>query len=287
MRLKIKFQTIFIEYLLMALGAMIMSAGLIFFLVPARIAPGGVSGLATVLYHVWGLPVGLMMLVFNIPLFLLGLKILGKSFGVRTLFAFTVVSLSYDFFDQVLHFQAATNDPLLAAAFGGIILGVGLGMVFRAKGTTGGSDILGQIIHKYSNISIGMGIMLVDFFVISFAGLIFGQVNLALYGFISLYASSKVIDLVIGGFDYARSLYIITDKQNEIINAVTRDLNRGGTLIRGVGFYTRQERNILFTVVTRKEVSTVRQIVHQIDPQAFVIISNVYEVLGEGFRPRV
>lgn len=276
-----------LEYLALGLGAIIMSLGLILFLVPAKIAPGGVSGLAMVLHHFFGLPVGVMMLVFNIPLFLIGLKSLGKRFGARTAFAFSVVSVAYDVCDQFLHLEPATTDPLLASVFGGIVLGFGLGIVFRAKGTTGGSDILGQIINKYSNISVGIGIMIVDFFVISFAGLAFHDVTLALYGFISLYASSKVIDIVLDGFDYARSLYIITEKQNEIINAITRDLSRSGTMITGTGFYTRKARNILFIVVTRKEVATVRQLVERIDPNAFVIISNVHEVLGQGFRPRV
>jgi len=287
MSIQLKMKTIIFEYLIIIAGAIVVTAGLILFLVPAKIAPGGVSGLAMVLHHLFGFPVGMTMLVFNIPLFLLGLKTLGKRFGMRTVFAFTTVSLVYDLFDHVFHLQPATTDPLLAAVFGGIVLGLGLGIVFRAKGSTGGSDILGQVIHKYSNVSVGIGILMVDFFVISLAGLAFHNVSLTLYGFISLYASSKVIDVVLDGFDYARSLYIVSEKQNEIINTITRDLNRGGTVISGTGFYTRKERNILFTVVTRKEVATIRQTVQQIDPNAFIIISNVHEVLGEGFRPRV
>ncbi|MBN1350466.1 YitT family protein [candidate division KSB1 bacterium] len=275
------------EYLGITLGAVLVSLSLLLFLVPAKIAPGGVSGLAMVFYHLFGLPVGVMMLCFNIPLFLIGIKLLGKRFGVRTLFAFTGVSLVYDFIDTFYKVQPATKEPLLAAVFGGIILGLGLGLVFRMKGTTGGSDILGQIIHKYSNVSLGIGIMIVDFVVISLAGAAFKDITLALYGFISLYASSKVIDLVLDGFDYARSIQIISSQKDEIIAAITEEMGRGGTEIRGVGFYTKEERNILFTVVTRKEVATVVQTIKQIDPNAFVIISNVHEVLGEGFRPRV
>jgi uncharacterized membrane-anchored protein YitT (DUF2179 family) len=275
------------EYLAISFGAMLTALALILFLVPAKIAPGGVSGLGMIFYHSFGLPVGWTMLAFNIPLFILGVKVLGKQFGSRTAFAFSLVSIGYEFFDQVLNLQPATNDPLLSAVFGGIVLGIGLGIVFRAKGTTGGSDILGQVIHKFSNISIGIGILIVDFFVISFAGLAFHDVTLALYGFISLYASSKIIDIVMDGFDYARSLYIISDKQNEIIDVITNDMQRGGTLITGKGFFTGQERNILFTVVTRKEITTIHQIVKEIDPKAFIIISNVHEVLGEGFRPRI
>lgn len=285
MRQKIK--TIVYEYIGLAAGSAIMSLGLVLFLIPGKIAPGGVSGIGIVLYHLFNLPVGVVMLLFNIPLFILGLKILGKQFGARTFFAFLTVSVTTDFFDKGLQLGAATENLLLTSIFGGILLGIGLGIVFRFKGTTGGSDIIGQIIHKYTNLTVGTSILIVDFFIISFAGFAFRDVNLALYGFISLYFSSKVLDVLLDGFDYARSFYIISDKQTEIIEAITKEMGRGGTEILGNGFYTRQERNILFTVVTRKEVATLRQIVRQIDPSSFVIIANVHEVLGEGFRPRI
>ena len=276
-----------IDYLMITFGSTLVALSLILFLVPAKIAPGGVSSIAMILFHLFKLPVGMVMLIFNIPLFIAGIKTLGKRFGPRTVYAFTMVSLIYEFFDKVCGLEAATTDKLLASVFGGIVLGFGLGIVFRSQGSTGGSDIVGQIIHKYTNVSVGIGIMMIDFIVISFAGFAFQDITLALYGFISLYASSKVVDITLDGFDYARSFYIISEKQNEIIRAITHDLNRGGTIIPGIGFYTRKARNILFIVVTRKEVETVRQTVKKIDPNAFVIISNVHEVLGEGFRPRV
>ncbi|MCD6205038.1 MAG: YitT family protein [Candidatus Marinimicrobia bacterium] len=285
--MKQKIKTIVYEYFGLAFGSAIMSLGLVLFLIPGKIAPGGVSGIGIVLHYLFNLPVGVVMLLFNIPLFILGLKVLGKQFGPRTLFSFIFLSLITDFFDKVLHLGAATDNLLLTSIFGGILLGIGLGIVFRFKGTTGGSDIVGQIIHKYSNITVGTAILIVDFFIISFAGIAFKDINLALYGFISLYFSSKVLDVILDGFDYARSFYIISEKQDEIIEAITREMGRGGTEIYGRGFFTRKERNILFTVVTRKEVTYLRQLVKQIDPDSFVIISNIHEVLGEGFRPRV
>jgi len=285
--MKQKMKSIVFEYIGLAVGSTIMSLGLVLFLIPGRIAPGGVSGIGIVLHYLFNLPVGLIMLLFNIPLFILGLKVLGTQFGPRTFFSIIFVSVTTDFFDKILHLGAATENLLLTSIFGGILLGIGLGIVFRFKGTTGGSDIIGQIIHKYSNMTIGTSILFVDFFIISFAGLAFHDVNLALYGFISLYFSSKVLDVILDGFDYARSFYIVTEKQDAIIEAITQEMGRGGTEIFGNGFYTRKERNILFTVVTRKEVATLRQIVQQIDPVAFVIIANVHEVIGEGFRPRV
>jgi len=285
--MKQKIKTIVYEYFGLAFGSAIMSLGLVLFLIPGKIAPGGVSGIGIVLHYLFNLPVGVVMLLFNIPLFILGMKVLGKQFGPRTLFSFIFLSLITDFFDKVLHLGAATDNLLLTSIFGGILLGIGLGIVFRFKGTTGGSDIVGQIIHKYSNITVGTAILIVDFFIISFAGIAFKDINLALYGFISLYFSSKVLDVILDGFDYARSFYIISEKQDEIIEAITREMGRGGTEIYGRGFFTRKERNILFTVVTRKEVTYLRQLVKQIDPDSFVIISNIHEVLGEGFRPRV
>jgi len=287
MAIKQKIKSIVFEYCGLMIGSVIMALALVFFLIPAKIAPGGVSGLAIVLYHLFDLPVGLLMLLFNIPLFILGLRLLGKQFGPRTLFSFIVVSLVTDFCDTVLRLDAATTDPLLASIFGGVVLGIGLGVVFRFKGTTGGSDIVGQIINKYSNVSVGVGILIVDFFVITFAGLVFRNINLALYGFISLYFSSKVLDLILDGFDYARAFYIISEKQDEIIALITQDMGRGGTEISGSGFYTRKERNVLYTVVTRREVATLRQEIQKIDPRAFVIITNVHEVIGEGFRQRI
>ncbi len=274
------------EYVMIGMGSIIMSLGLVIFLAPAKIAPGGVSGLAIVLYHSFNLPMGIMMLIFNIPLFIMGIKILGKKFGSRTLYAFILLSVATDLFNKFLPAQSSVTEPLLASIFGGIILGAGLGLVFRFKGTTGGSDIVGQIINKYTDLSIGTSIMLVDFFIISIAGLAFRDINLALYGFIGLYFSSRVIDLIIDGFDYARSFYIVSEKKDEIMDAIIKEMGRGGTLLDGKGFYTRKKRDLLFTVCTRKEVGGLKELVLNIDPDAFIIVNNVHEVIGEGFRRR-
>jgi uncharacterized membrane-anchored protein YitT (DUF2179 family) len=176
MAIKQKIKAIVFEYCGLAVGSVVMALSLVFFLIPAKIAPGGVSGLAIVLHYLFNLPVGMVMLVFNIPLFILGVKLQGKQFGPAHVFSFVLVSVVTDIFDKIMHVQAATTDPLLASIFGGVVLGIGLGIVFRFKGTTGGSDIVGQIINKYSNVSVGTGILIVDFFVISFAGLAFHNV---------------------------------------------------------------------------------------------------------------
>ena len=275
------------EYFIIAIGSVIMSLSLVLFLGPAKIAPGGVSGLAIIVYNIFEIPMGITMLVLNIPLFLMGLKLLGAKFGPRTFFSFTIVSIATDFFDKYMHVKAATDDPLLAAIFGGVVIGAGLGIVFREKGTTGGSDIVGQVINKYTNMSVGTGIMIIDFFIITISGLAFKDINIALYGFISLFFGARVIDIMIDGFDYARAFYIISDKYEEIIQVINNEMDRGGTMLHGEGIYTGADRKVIFAVVTRKEVAKLRELVVDVDPDAFVIISNIHEVLGNGFRRRL
>ena len=287
MKIKQNLRTVFFEYMVIAFGSIVMSLSLVLFLGPAKIAPGGVSGLAIVVYNIWGIPMGITMLVLNIPLFLIGLKLLGRKFGPRTFYSFTIVSIATDLINKYAHLKPATEDPLLAAIFGGVVIGAGLGIVFRFKGTTGGSDIVGQVINKYSNMSVGTGIMAIDFFIITIAGLAFQNINLALYGFISLFFSARVIDIMIDGFDYARAFFIISDKQEEITKLINEKMDRGGTLLHGQGIYTGEVREVIFAVVTRKEVTKLRNLVKEIDPKAFMIISNIHEVLGNGFRTRL
>lgn len=275
------------DYLAIAVGTLLMSLALVLFLSPSRIVAGGVSGLAIITKQLWNFPLGVVMILVNVPLYIAGLKILGKSFGVRTFYAFTLFSIFTDIFDKVLKLEPATDNILLAAIFGGVMLGLGLGIVFRFQGTTGGSDIVGQIINKYSNLSVGTSIIIVDFFIILSAGIIFGNINLALYGLISLYLSGQIIDMIIDGLDYARSFYIITKKDQEIKEMVLESMDRGGTVLKGEGFYTIEEKDVLFIVVTLKEVYALRQRVREIDPDAFIIIADVHEVLGHGFRPRI
>ena len=284
---KHNWKRIIFEYTMIAIGSVIMSCSLVLFLGPAKIAPGGVSGLAVIVYNIFNIPMGITMLVLNIPLFFIGLKLLGPKFGSRTFFSFTIVSIVTDIMDKYLKLKPATEEPLLAAIFGGVVIGMGLGIVFRNKGTTGGSDIVGQVINKYSNISVGTGIMIIDFFIISISGIAFQNINLALYGFIGLFFGTRVIDIMIDGFDYARAFYIISDKHEEMITIINNKMDRGGTLLHGQGIYTGEDREVLFAVVTRREVATLREMVKDIDPKAFVIISNIHEVLGNGFRSRI
>lgn len=269
------------EFLGVTAGSLITALGLVFFLIPLKIAAGGVSGLATVVFYVFKWPVGLTMLLINIPLFLLSLRELGIRFGLKTLYGTIALSVFTDLIGPYV--TPPTENVLLASVYGGAITGLGMGIVFRAGGSTGGTDLGARLINKFFRISVGQGLLIIDAFVITLAGIVFG-IELALYALISLYITSHVIDLVQEGFGYAKAALIISSRHEEIGQAILYQLNRGATVLRGKGLYTNQERDVILTVITRAEVSKVKALVSQIDPRAFVIVTNVHEALGEGFK---
>ncbi|GFN22740.1 YitT family protein [Thermanaeromonas sp. C210] len=269
------------SYIGITAGCFLTGLGLVLFLVPNKIAAGGVSGLATVLYHIIGVPVGLTMLVLNVPLFMAGLKVLGLRFGVKTLYGTVALSLLTDALSLVL--RPATFDSLLAAIYGGILTGVGLGVVFRSGGSTGGTDLAALLFRRFTSLSAGMGLLVVDALVIALAGIVFGM-ELALYALLALFLASRAIDTVQEGGGFAKAAVIISDHSAEIARRILTDLDRGATGICGRGVYTNRGRELLLVVVQRAEVTRLKNLVAEVDPRAFVIVSNVHEVLGEGFR---
>lgn len=275
------------DLLLVLGGAALVGLSYVFFLIPHHIVPGGVGGLSIILNHFLHTPVGLVIIVLNIPIFAMGIKGLGMGFGAKSVLGMVASALFIDLFNYILHLPSLTQNPILAAVYGGISLGAGLGIAFRGKGSTGGTDIIGQLINRYSNISTGMGILLVDFLIISIAGLSFGSAELALYGYLALYLSSRVIDFVLEGWGYARAVLIISRNGDGVSQAIMEQLNRGVTRVPGHGVYTQAEMDLLFCVVTKREVPEMRRLIQEIDSEAFVVIADVYEVLGRGFRPRL
>ncbi|NLK00626.1 MAG: YitT family protein [Clostridia bacterium] len=269
-----------LEYGLITLGCLITAVGLDMFLVPNRIASGGVSGLATITFHLFGLPVGLVMLALNIPLFLASIKILGPQFGLKTLYGFFVLSVFIDTLSPIT--KSPTSDPVLAALFGGIMSGLGLGIVFKAGGTTGGTDLAAQLIRKFFKTTTGQGLFMVDGLVILLAGMAF-TIELALYALIAVFIATKIIDLVQEGVG-SKAALIISNNTTDIAESVMSQLGRGATLMEGVGAYTLENKGILLTVVGRWEVTRLKTLVSETDPAAFVIVADVHEVLGEGFK---
>jgi uncharacterized membrane-anchored protein YitT (DUF2179 family) len=299
------------DYFFIILGSAIMGLGIGVFLVDAKVVPGGVSGLSMTVHYLSGgqIPVGIMMWVFNIPLFIWGVKELGKQFGARTFVGFTVSSFFVDFFRGqfpfiggiALHHEPSVinlvqNDFLLAVLSGGVLMGVGLGVIFKFRGTTAGSDVFAAVAQKRFGIKPGQTFMMIDFFVISLAGIVIQlkdlsvdrpALTLTLYAFVLLFVSSRIVDVIIDGFDYARSATIISLKPDEIADYILNNLSRGGTSFYGRGLYLKQDRQILYAVLGRHEMTKLARHVKEIDPSAFIIVNNVHEVLGEGFRPRI
>lgn len=278
-----KFQSVW-DLVGITIGSFITAVGLVAFLIPNKIAAGGVSGLATILYYLFKFPVGITMFVINIPLLLLCMKELGMKFGIKSLYGTFVISFFVDF-AAVFITKPWTTEPLLAVVYGGVLSGLGLGIVFRSRGTTGGTDLAAALIHKFAKISLGYSLFVIDAMVIVLAGIVF-NVEQALYALIAVFITSKMIDVVQEGISYDKAALIISEKYEIISKELLKKMERGATSFKSKGVYTEKEREVLLCVVTQSEVSTLKSIVYSIDPKAFVIVSNVHEVLGEGFKER-
>lgn len=270
------------NYLGIILGALITAVALNMFLIPNKVAAGGVSGLATVLHHLFGFPVGLTMLAFDIPLLLLSIRVIGARFGMNTVFGAATLSLSIDLLAPYI--PVLTHDLLLASLYGGVMSGIGLGIVFRFEGSTAGTDLAAAMINKLTGISVGQALLGIDFFVIAVAGLAFGSAELSLYALISLFITSQIIDLVQEGPSSAKAFFIMTGEPQAVAREIMAKLDRGVTFLQARGGYTNQERDVVFCVVGKSEITRLKDIVYSIDKKAFVIVADAHEVLGEGFK---
>jgi uncharacterized membrane-anchored protein YitT (DUF2179 family) len=283
------------DFLLIGISSVIQAFSLRVFFVPANLASGGVSGISQLINHFTGWPIGLMVLIGNIPLFILGWSFLGgRRFAIRTAFAIVTYSLLTDLILKTPLFAAngagtrlihdLQGDIFLNSLYGAIVSGVGYGLVYRARGTSGGSDILARILNNWRGISMTQSYLIVDTAVILGAGFVFGWKE-ALYAMITLYVSGLVSETVLEGGGTVRTAMIITREADAISNRVLEELERGVTILEGSGAYTGEARPVLYCVITRAEVSTLKAIVNEVDPHAFMVIGIAHEVLGEGFKP--
>lgn len=286
------------DYAWIVLGSLLTGASINVFLVPYKIAPGGVSGVATVIYYLSGekFPVGVTMLALNVPLFIMGLRYIGRKFIFRTLFSTVLLSVFIDIFEPytryfVEHFlvileqSPSVPDVLLYSIFGGFLMGLGLGIVFKHGATTGGTDLAARIInHFIPNLTMGQLILLVDTSVIIFAAVSFGSFLLGMYAIVSLYISIKVIDAILEGVNFAKAVLIISDKPDEISKRILCELDRGVTALNGKGMYTGNDKQVLLCVLHRGQLQMLKEIVWDIDKKAFIILTDIREVLGEGFK---
>ena len=283
------------DYALIIIAALLQALSLRLFFVPAHLASGGVSGISQLINYFTGLPIGLMILIGNIPLFILGWRFLGGyRFAMRTATAILTYSLLTDLLLKTPLFgpngagTALINDVqgdiFLSALYGAIVSGIGYGLVYRARGTSGGSDILARILNNWRGIPITQSYLIVDTAVILGAGFVFGWKH-ALYAMIALYVSGLVAETTLEGGGTVRTAMIVTSEPEAVSQRILEQLIRGVTVLEGTGAFTGAERPVLYCVITRAEVVTLKVIVHEIDPRAFMVIGYAHEALGEGFRP--
>ena len=272
--------TEFANALMIALGLTFCLFAYNLFLIPNNIAAGGFTGIAQLVNHLTGLPIGTMTLAMNIPLFLLSLKSLGLRFGIRSLIATVALSLLID----LIPLKSPTQDVWLATVYGGLLSGIGFGLILRGSATTGGTDMLASLLHRLiPRLRVSIGIFLVDGLVILASAFVFDTAA-ALYALICVLISNVVVDFVLEGPDSSHSFFIISDKSDEIAARILTELDRGVTALEGVGMYSGQSRRVLLCVVTRMETVQLRRIVFAVDPRAFVLSTKAHEAYGEGFK---
>ncbi len=296
------------QYIGIVFGSFFLALAYSWFLVPYKIAPGGIGGLAQIFYHIFGLPVGISMIMMNIPLFVVSFIFLGKTFGIRSFYGMIISAVltdlvnleslfnlgiikdlapyTFDVNGNTIYAMLGPDDIYLSALAGSVLLGFGLGIVFRFRGSTAGTDIPAAIIKQKTGMSLGTGFWIVETLIIFFIGLVFADLKLIIWGYVNLFISSKITDISSEGLPNLKGVYIISEYAIDIRAEIYKQIDRGVTFFKGEGSYTGKELNIIFTVVHRRQIAAVRDIVKDIDPKAFMIINDVSDVMGYGFRSR-
>lgn len=268
-----------VAYIEIVLGCVIGGAAYPLFLVPNNIAPGGLTGVATIFNYLWGWPVGVTSMALNLPLFVIGFKEMGRVFVFRSLVATLLFSACID----LIPLPPLTDDILLGSVYGALVLGVGLGLIMRGGATTGGSDMIARMVHKrFPIVTVGAFLFLIDCAVILCAGFTMSA-HAALYALICIFVCARAVDLVLAGFGSAKACFIITNRAVDISQRIMAELDRGATVVNGTGAYSGQERTLLISVVSQREVIPLKKIVRQEDEKAFMFITDTHETLGEGF----
>lgn len=272
----------FYQYAIITLGALVLALGQLYFIKPLHIPLGGVSGVALVVNYLWSLPIGVVSIILNIPLFFLGWRTMGREFFYKTVYATVANSIFVDVLDPILPLFEV--EMLLAALYGGIVMGAGFGLIFRAGGTSGGIDIVSKWLYNKKDIPVGSTNFIINIFVIVGSAIIYGNPDSALYAIITSYVTSMVTDKMVYGMDAQKSAMIITSKPKEVAGAVMEQLHRGCTGMDATGMYTGDKRTVLICAVRRHETGTLKKLILEQDESAFMLISNINEVFGTNFK---
>ncbi len=273
-----------LDYLVITLGSALMAVSVVCFLDPQNIVPGGVTGLAMMVNHLYSaLPIGMTILIINLPLFILSWRFAGRRFLLYTIYGTVVSSVFIDLGAHIL--PIIQVEPLLAAIFGGLTLGAGLGLVFTRGATTGGTDVAARLLKLiFRHMQMGRLMLCVDAVIIALAGLVFGKVENVMYAVICLYVGTQIMDAILYGLNTAKVAYIISDHPERVVGAISEHLDRGATLLQGEGGYTGNPKKVILCAVKRQQIALLKEVVKTADPAAFLILSEAHEVLGEGFR---
>jgi len=270
------------EILQIIIGTFFMAVGVSLFLLPNQLSAGGFSGIATIFYYLLNLPMGLTIILLNVPLFILALVKKGREFLAKGLIGTVFLSLFIDFLDK---FQALTMDRLLACIYGGIIIGIGTSIILKAEASTGGTDMLAYIIREYKpNYRTGNLIVITDIVIVILNVIFFNQIEVGLYSAIAIYVMGKVIDIIFEGVYFTKIIYIVSDRYMDISSTIVEHVGRGITGIYAKGMYTNEDKIMLWCVASRNEAMRIKQISKKIDPMSFIVIQNAREAIGIGFK---
>lgn len=271
-----------LNYICLILGGIFVGIGEAWILIPLKITTGGFNGMAMLMYYLFELPVGLVSILLNLPLFIVSLKSLGVSYSIRTLVAMLITSLTLEISNK---WDPLTNDMLLASVFGSLLIGIGIAICLKGGSTTGGTDLLAKIIQsKKKHLQLGNIILVIDALIIAIASFTFESIEIALYSGIAVFVMTKIIDFIIDGGKYEKALFIITNKSEEISRYIMNEVKRGVTKINAIGEYSKANKEILLCVASKREIPKIKEEIKLIDNKSFTIITTVTEALGEGFN---
>ena len=278
----IKTKYLIVQFIQIVVGTALVAGSTSLFLLPNQLSSGGFSGIATIAYYLLNIPLGTTVLVLNVPLFIMSLIKNGKHFFLKAILGTAGLSIFLNLFEKL---KPITTDRFLACIYGGIIAGIGTAIILKANASTGGTDLLTQIIKAYKpNIRISNLLVILDTIIVAANVIFFKELEIGLYSAITIYIMGKMLDIFFEGIDFAKMVYIISQKNDEIAEQIGNQIKRGSTSLYGKGMYKKQDREVLFCVASRNEVREIRKIVKDIDSNAFIVITSAREVFGEGFK---
>jgi len=268
------------NYLFIIVGAIFLATGMVGFLIPNKIATGGIAGLSIIFHHLFKLPTGVILMLVNIPLLLLSLNYLGRRFAVRTIITIVIIALFIDLLGEIYAIAAFSDNTLLSSLYGGVLVGIGLGLIFKGESSAGAGTIIAKILNEKANIKTGDAILILDALVVVAAGIVFKDIELALWSLISIYVSAKLINLLLTGSKHQKIVHIALDHPEKLQQRITKELGITGTLMQGKDLYNSNHKNIIFIVVDNSKINILKKMVHATAPNALMIVMEATELLG-------